>query len=54
VWAESEVCSSGQSDLRRTLAGEGVFGEKRILADSGRCSVDVGECGWMSQWNGIV
>jgi hypothetical protein len=30
VWAESAVCSSGQSDLRRTLAGDGEFGEKRI------------------------
>ena len=45
MWAESEVCSSGQSDLRRTLAGEGLFAEKRILANSGRRSVDVGEAG---------
>ena len=24
MWAESAMCSSGQSDLSRTLAGDGV------------------------------
>ena len=48
------VCSSSQSDLRRTLAGEGVFGEKLILVEVGRRNVDVGEAGWMSEQNGIV
>jgi hypothetical protein len=36
------MCSSGQSDLRRTSAGEGVFGEKLILVEAGRRNVDVG------------
>ena len=39
TWAHSAVCSSGQSDLRRTSAGEGVFGEKRILVEGVKCSV---------------
>jgi hypothetical protein len=37
MWAESVVCSSGQSDLRRTLAGEGVYEEKGIPVEGGRC-----------------
>jgi hypothetical protein len=34
---ESTVCSGGQSDLRRTLVGEGVFEEKRIPVEGDRC-----------------
>ena len=41
------------SDLR-TLASEGLFREKWILVEGGRCSVDMGETSLMIQGNGIV
>jgi hypothetical protein len=31
------VCSSSRCDLRTTLAGEGVFEEKQMAAEGGRC-----------------
>jgi hypothetical protein len=37
MWVESAVCSSSQCDLRRTLAGEGVFEGKWIPVEGGRC-----------------
>jgi hypothetical protein len=30
VWAEFALCSGSQFDLRATLAGEGMFEEKRF------------------------
>jgi hypothetical protein len=51
LWVASSLV---MSDLRRTLASEGLFGEKWILVEGGRCSVDVGETSLMSQGNGIV
>jgi hypothetical protein len=35
---ESAVYSCSQCDLRRTLAGAGVFDGKRIPVEGGRCS----------------
>jgi hypothetical protein len=37
VWVELAIFSSGQSDLRRTSGGEGVFEEKQIPLEGGRC-----------------
>jgi hypothetical protein len=45
VWAESAVCRGGQRDLRRTLAGEGVFEGKWILVKGGRCITCQRRCG---------
>jgi hypothetical protein len=51
VWAEFAACSGGQCDLRRTLAGEGVFEKKRIPVEDGRCIRYQCRCGggWLDE-----
>ena len=51
MWAESAVCRGGQFDLKMTLADEGMFEEKRIPVEGGRCIRCQCRCGedWLDE-----